>query len=192
MFVRGLAAMAVVAAFAAPAMAQGQLTEAQEEEAYCVYEGILDSDSFYAIGDDYLLYGDLNTEGGTREAVDAATKECDARYSWTDEKSDMAVALAVLGAASDTLSEDSFFDLSDEAYDGIFECYKDLTDSDLDKLAGATWSDDAALVGRAKEALKKRGFPVDDEGLVFDAILLMEINISHILIVNNWAGMSKS
>ncbi len=191
MFARGLTAMAIAGVMTAPAIAQDQLTDAQREEAYCVYEGIIDSDHFYAIGDDYLLYGDLNTEGATRETVDAAAKECDVTYSWTDDRLDMAVAMAVLGAASDTLSEDAFFDLTDEAYDAIFECYKDLTDGDLENLANATWTEDAALIARAKEALKKRGFPTEDEGLVFDAILMMEINVSHIVILNNWAAAPK-
>lgn len=170
----------------APALAQGALTDAQKEESNCVYMEILDSELFYDIGDDYLIFGGIDNDGETGSAVAAATTACAGKYAWTDEEAKMGSVVAVLRAAADVLAEDALYAVSDEAYEAIFNCYDDLTDADLEQLANATWYTDQQLIGRATAALKKRGFPTSDELIVSDAILMMEIHLSHMLVMNDW------
>lgn len=155
-----------VALVAMPAHAQKQLkdlTEAQQDELYCVYNDIADGEDFDIIGERYV-YSDQKAEDLKKAdaALAAATGRCAAKYHWSDDKKGVASDIGFYGTAVDYLTEDLFFSgVEDKNIDKVFEIIDTLPDADIEAFFDGSWSKNEPMKARLMTALKAAGVPND-------------------------------
>lgn len=95
--------------------AEAHAQDADDDGMDCVYNELVDS---YELVAEALLYGDLGAEelAKSKQAVEAATARCDARYSYSADQAEVAAELGQMGSAIDYLSEELLFaDVSEAA-----------------------------------------------------------------------------
>ena len=164
---RCLAAAIAIALLAAPAHAQKQLkdlTKAQEDELYCVYNDIADGKDFDVIAESYV-YTDQSAEDSRKAdaALAAAAGRCATKYGWTDSKKGIASNIGFYGTAVDYLTEDLFFTgVDDKDIDKVFAILDTLSEADLDAFYKGTWMKNEPMKARLVTALKGAGVPNDD------------------------------
>jgi hypothetical protein len=184
-------AAAAIALWAGSASAQTtveDLTEAQEDELYCVYDRL--EDDFELVAEQFL-YDDLPEEEAKKAtaALDAAGNTCAATYSWDDKKRDHGKNLARFGSVTDYLEEDLYFEgVKDEDIDKIYSILGRLPDAELSKFLDVSWLDDKPFIERLNAALAAGGFPKGDDDFQFEtARLLMEVTVLGAVTFEQWA-----
>ena len=191
----GLAAAVAMAgaALAAPAFAQkdiGDLSEAQQDELYCVYDAISQSDNYYDVGDTYLDHiDDDDPVASVATLVSEHVEACKTQYRWDKDVTDAATAIGALGTASDVMEEYMLDDgFTAENIDLVFKGMNSLSDEEIDMLISAAWVDDKAIQSSVMAKLAQLGFPKDNnEQKTHETLTLVELNLIVFFISNDWA-----
>ncbi len=181
-----LAAMLAAGLFGVgPALAQdsaadGDLTDAQYDELYCVYDAMefMDDDLYFV-----MLEAGISREAeveGTDEAVDAIiemTDACAEEYDWNDEQVMMAISVGVAAAVGEEL-EFALMDagLDDKDFDAVLNVIDQLSDEEISAFMHAGWRKDAALRAKVVSGLKAAALP-DDPAVVSDLVEYIEAGI---------------
>jgi hypothetical protein len=174
---------------AAPVMAQtkpSDLTEAQSGEMLCVYDQLVASELFYDVADSYLALGDVDATSTEGKELKALEQGCTAKHGWDKPRSDLATAIAIVGASSDLLEEEDLFDMTDEQINAVFKTIDEISDEDYDAFFGGAWAEDEALQARVAVLLGKNGFPTGDKDVTYSGALLMEVNIIGAALIGDW------
>ena len=191
MFARstGLAALLAVGAFAcAPAFAQKQvsdLSEAQENEMYCVYDGIGKSDAYYEIAEAYAT-DDAVAMDALSEDIGVVSDACSTKYNWQGDKEILAVGIGLVGTAADAKMEE-LLDMGVEEAKIllIYSAMPKLTDADVDAFFDGTWATNDALKQRAAVALTSVGYP-DDPKLLPTTLTVLQMGVVSLATVQDW------
>lgn len=148
--------------------------DAGDDGVDCVYSELVDS---YELVAEALLYGDLSAEelAKSKQAVEAATARCDARYSYGADQAEVAAELGKMGVAIDYLSEELLFgDVSEAAINAVLDAYDAFTDEEFEAIANPDWRDDAAFYARLKAKMTTAGIP-DETWAIDTALTIVEI-----------------
>ena len=174
---RWAASVLAVASLAAPAHAQKDLkdlTQAQQDELYCVHNDIANGSDFDLIAESYV-FTDRSDEVSKKAdaALAAAVGRCVAAYGWSDQKKTIAGEIGFYGAAVDYLTDDLFFDgVEEKVISKVMAILDTLSDAELDALFGGSWTKNEAMKARLVTALKAAGLPNDDYTLETGEYLL--------------------
>lgn len=188
----GLAAIFAVGVMSAmPAHAQKQykdLTQAELDELYCVYDGAgKEDDDYYAIGGTFL--DNITNADGLNKVADMIgpfTKACTEKYGWDQDRAQLGTMMGVVGIASDVLGEDLLDEgLTDAQIDGILAAAELLTDDDIDALYDGTYQQNQTVKDHAIARLKEKNVPVTDDD-VGDLLLYMELNVVGLYTSQDW------
>ncbi len=188
-----LAAAVAIAAFAPTALAQksvGDLSEAQQDELYCVYDAIGRSDNFYDVGGAYLDHiDDDDPVASVARLVGEHVDACKAKYGWDNAVAEAATAIGALGTASDVMEEYMLDDgFTAENIDLVFKGMSSLSDEEIDVVVSAGWVDDKATQASVMAKLAQLGFPKDnDEQRTQETLTLIELNLIVFFISDEWA-----
>jgi len=187
------AAFAAMALLAPPATAQkldlNNLTQAQQDEMYCVYEAISANDS-YLIADSYLDPSLSDEEIKKAEAtLEKQVASCATKYGWSADRRALASDIGVHDAIIDVVSEDLIDEGVKEAQlKKILASLGKLASADVDAFFGNKWHDDAAFKKRIGAGLVATGFP-NDEYLLEGALVMMESSIITAMSMARWADL---
>jgi hypothetical protein len=185
------AALAAVGLVAAPACGQASLddlSEAQQDEIYCVYDGIgVSGEAYYDIADGYLAgMGEADVLETLADTLEPFVGECVKKYAWSAERKELATAIGVVGTAADVLSEDLLdLGLNETELDAVYDAIGAMSDDDIDTLYAGSWAGNSDMQTRAQALLSEAGFP-DDPVLLPDALTLMELNVVALFATQSW------
>lgn len=190
---RLFAAAAALALWAAPALAQGakldNVTEAQEDEIFCVYDEIENDIDLVA---EQFLYDNLSA--GDKKKADAALAAagdaCAATYNWDNSRRDRAKKVGLYATVADFLELDLVAEnVKDEDIDRIYTILGSLPDADLNRFLNESWLDDEAFIARINAALAAGGFPKGDDDFQFEtARLIMEVSALAADTISEWVA----
>ena len=172
MFMFRFLAVSLASGLALAAVAHAQ--DADDDGMDCVYNELVDS---YELVAEALLYGDLGAEelAKSKQAVEAATARCDARYSYSADQAEVAAELGQLGSAIDYLSEELLFaDVSEAAISAVLDAYEGFTDDEFEAIGNPDWRDDAAFHAKLKAKMTTAGIP-DETWAIETAFTIVEI-----------------
>jgi hypothetical protein len=165
------------------------LTQAQQDEMYCVYEAISKDDP-YLIADSYL---DPTLSDEEIKKADATLKKhvaaCAAKYSWSADRRDLASDIGVHDAIIDVVAEDLVDEgVKEEQLEKILASLDKLASADVDAFYDNKWYDDAAFKTRIGAGLVATGFP-NDEYLLEGALVMMESSVITAMSMARWARL---
>lgn len=177
------------AAFAQDAAATGDLTEAQYDELYCVYDqmAVMD-DELYFIMIESGISRDVELERSD-EAIDAVVDmmdACAAQYEWDEDQVVMATSVGMAAMVGEEL-EFALLDsgVSDAVFDKIVTVVDGLSDDELDAFLSGEWRENGALQARMTNAMKTAGVP-DNPAALSDAVEYLEAGIIGALQTEAW------
>jgi hypothetical protein len=180
-FAAVLVALLASACFTAPAIAQvelNDLTEAQEDEMYCVYDSLVASGDHEQVAEAYI-YTDLTDDqvDEADEALEFALWDCSDDYEWDEEHEGLAEEIGQYGSVVDYLHDDLLGEnVSEAGISAITGLVDKLPEADLNKFYDTSWLDDEAFKARMRTALIVEGIP--NESFVLDtSIDLMESSL---------------
>jgi hypothetical protein len=184
------AAAAVIALLAAPAMAQVRVSDlpmAEQDEIFCVYEGL--EDDFELVAEEFL-YDDMPADERKNAiaALDKAANACAASYKWADAKRDRARRVGRYGAVADYLDFDLELDkVKSEDIDKLPKVLNGMSRDEQRRFLDDSWMDDRAFIARVDSALTAAGFPKDDDGWRFEtARFYMEASTLAAAAIEEW------
>ncbi len=180
----GLAAAAALAVF--PAAAQQKNFDIErvpyeiEEELFCLYDPLFDSDDYYEI-EDVAFATDMSAEESQmriEQALDPYSAVCERVYAWTDEQSDLAREFTLYLAVSDLIYDRLVnSDVSSSILDGIDDEIDFLPKEELAPFGSGEWKGDAAFRKKMEARLKGLGVP-EQEGTMSLALEYMAWTIA--------------
>lgn len=191
-----LLAGASLAYAAAPAFAQQKtqddLTDAQLNEAYCVYDyldGLGDKEALTSAH----IAGDR--EGSAYKAamavVDAGAAACKQTYGWTGDRMDLAGLLATYAVMGDVLEARlKAKGLTDKQVEGVYAATETLSRKDFDAFVDGSWMTNSDLQQRLKTALGQQGIAGDS--VLTEAFYKAQTYVVVSVLMTHWiAGMPK-
>ena len=187
------AALAALSLWASPAMAQitglSQLSEAQQDEMYCVADKLSAADEgFYDVAE-AMLYNDKTDEEikQAQAALKTASEACAGVYKWDAGKRALGEKIGIYTSVADYLSEELYFDgREDEESDLIFTALGKLPVEELNHFLDISWPKDAAFTQRLDGVLAAVKFPDDDKYTLEAARLIMEASVLASAGMSDW------
>jgi len=192
--VAGLAAVWLGAA--APAFAQDkqqiELTAAQQDEMYCVYEYL---DLFADKGKLATAYmsGDRESADFQEQIglVDEGAQSCGKEFAWTEDETatvSMLGLYAFLGDVLDKRLQDK--KLTEKDLDVVYRAAEALSREDKDTFVNGEWFDDKALEQRLTKVLSDGG--LKGEAVLTESFYLTEAYIITMAMMQEWVrGLKK-
>ncbi|RYG30994.1 MAG: hypothetical protein EON93_13765 [Burkholderiales bacterium] len=192
--VAGLAAVWLGAAM--PALAQNQpqieLTEAQQDEIYCVYE-------YLDLFADREKLATAYMSGETKSAdfqeqiglVDEGGKSCGEEFKWNDDQQATVSMLGLYAFLGDVLDDRlQAKNLTEKNLDVVYSAASALSREDKDAFVNGKWFDDKALQGRLTTALGDGG--IRGDAVLTDAFYLTEAFTITTAMMQEWVrGLKK-
>lgn len=194
---RAAALAAAVSLWASPAMAQTagsrQISEAQENEIYCVSDklSLVGEEVYYGVAE-VFLYGDNSAEQAKRvqASFKRASDACAAKYKWDATKQTLGEKIALYSSVSDYLAEELCADgVKEEQIDLIFTALGKLPVEDLPRFLDQAWTEDAEFTKRVHAALAAEKYPDDDAYVLETAGLIMEVTVLATVGISDWVRM---
>lgn len=188
-----LAAAVAMACWAGPASAQkglGDLSQAQQDELYCVYDAINLSDDFYEVGETYLDHvDDDDPVASVASLVGKHADACKTKYGWDEDEAEAATAIGALGTASDVMEEYMLeVGFTSAQVELVYKGMTSLSDEEIDMLVSAAWIDDGPTQASVMAKLAAVGFPKDnDDQKTHETLTLIELNLLVYFISDEWA-----
>lgn len=184
----------------APAMAQQPvdktaeitLTDAQTDEAYCVYDYLgtfADEDKLtnaYMAGDPDSA--DYKEQIGM---VDEGAASCGAEFKWSEDRKATASMMALYSTMGDVLDGRLAANgLTEKDLDAVYNVADTMPASDIDIFLDGKWMTDKDLGLRTTKKLRDTG--LKDEAVITNAFYLLEAYIIATLLLDEWVkGLPK-
>lgn len=191
----GLAAGAVWLMAAMPALAQDpqqpgktidDLTEAQIDELYCVYDYLGFFSDAAAMVDGYIA-GDPD-EAVYKEHladVDDTATECSNEYDWSEDEKNTIAMIGFYGLMGDELEARLVESgLTEANIQTFYDVVDGLSDDDIGKFVDGVWIEDKAVLGRLRDGLVAKG--LGSEAVLKNGFYLAEAYIIVSLLSATW------
>ena len=183
-----VAAAALLCAASASAQ-QAPLTDAQQDEMFCVYDAVADNGEADRVALSYLDGSRTREEQAAgRALVDARADACGTKYGWNGDQKGTAWLIGLHNTLLDIMIE--AVGLSEEEENMFGDVLDNLPPEDLKIFFDGGWGDNTAFVSRIKEKIKATDFSDDDADLS-DAMVILDSMIVLAAAQDEWVRMMK-